>query len=181
MSGEAKLASAIPLAAKPSISQGVAVIGHPAFDRRIPDVNLMEDIYGKIYNKKRLAPGAVTAVRDGKLLRNCTTLGGSSGSCVLDFASGEAFGLHFSGRFITTNYAVPADTVRNLLAKALSPGAAKRRVRRDIRAEVFQGSQDTSSTPASYVPRATKWARKPPYCRRRRLFSEVLPRATLTA
>ncbi|NKJ71817.1 hypothetical protein GFL38_05855 [Rhizobium leguminosarum bv. viciae] len=145
VSGDAKLASPIPLAKNPGIAQGVAVIGYPAFDSRIPDVDLMEDLYGKIYNKKRLAPGAVTAVRDGKLLHNCTTLGGNSGSCVLDLASGEAFGLHFSGRFMTTNYAVPADTVRRLLDKALSPGAASRPVRRDTGFEVSHGSQGTSS------------------------------------
>lgn len=146
MSGDAKLASSIPLAAKPGISQGVAVIGYPAFDSRIPDVDLMEDLYGKIYNKKRLAPGAITAIKDGKLLHNCTTLGGNSGSCVLDLATGEAFGLHFSGRFMTTNYAVPADTVRSLLAKALTSGAASRPIRRDTRVEAPRGSQETSST-----------------------------------
>ncbi|CUX71644.1 hypothetical protein CFBP5877_28115 (plasmid) [Agrobacterium tumefaciens] len=123
-SGEARLAHPIPLATRPSTSQAVAVIGYPAFDSRIPDIDLMEDLYGKVYNKKRLAPGAITAIDDGKLLHNCTTLGGNSGSCVLDLASGEAFGLHFSGRFMTTNYAVPANTVRALLDKALSTGSS---------------------------------------------------------
>ncbi|MBY3468671.1 hypothetical protein HFN80_32610 [Rhizobium laguerreae] len=146
VSGDAKLADPITLAAKPGPSQGVAVIGYPAFDSRIPDVDLMEDLYGRVYNKKRLAPGAVTAVRDGKLLHNCTTLGGNSGSCVLDLSSGEAFGLHFSGRFMTTNYAVPADTVRSLLTKALKPGTANRTPRRDTRVEMSHGSQDTTST-----------------------------------
>lgn len=146
MSGDAKLAAPITLAAKPGKSQGVAVIGYPAFDSRIPDVDLMEDLYGRVYNKKRLAPGAITAVRDGKLLHNCTTLGGNSGSCVFDLSSGEAFGLHFSGRFMTTNYAVPSDTVRSLLTKALKPGAANNPPRRDTRVEMFRGSPDTSST-----------------------------------
>ncbi|MBB4293743.1 endonuclease G [Rhizobium leguminosarum] len=146
LSGDAKLADPIPLAAKPGTSHGVAVIGYPAFDSRIPDVDLMEDLYGRVYNKKRLAPGAITAVKDGKLLHNCTTLGGNSGSCVLDLSSGEAFGLHFSGRFMATNYAVPADTIRSLLAKVLKPHAANRTTRRDTRVEVSHGPQDTSST-----------------------------------
>lgn len=109
----------------------MAIIGYSAFDSRIPDIDLMEDLYGKTYNKKRLAPGAITAVRDGQLLHNCTTLGGNSGSCLLDLASGDAFGLHFSGRFMTMNYAVPSDTVRTLLDKALSGGASKRSARRN--------------------------------------------------
>lgn len=142
VSGQTKLAHSIPLATKPAMSQAVAAIGYPAFDSRIPDIDLMEDLYGKIYNKKRLAPGAITAISNGKILHNCATLGGNSGSCVLDLASGEAFGLHFSGRFMTTNYAVPADIVRALLDKALSTGsAAKPALKHDATVEVSAGSQ----------------------------------------
>ena len=60
----------------------------------------MERIYGKIYNKKRLAPGGVTGVEPTRILHNCTTLGGNSGSVVIDLDSGEALGLHFSGSFL---------------------------------------------------------------------------------
>ena len=67
----------------------------------------MEDIFGKTYNKKRLAPGGITEVKSTLLLHNCTTLGGNSGSAVVDLDSGEALGLHFSGSFLATNYAVP--------------------------------------------------------------------------
>ena len=42
--------------------RNVATIGYPAYDSRIPEPDLMERIYGKIYNKKRLAPGGVTRV-----------------------------------------------------------------------------------------------------------------------
>ena len=38
----------------------VAVIGYPARDSRIPDVDLMDRIFGNVYDKKRLAPGQVT-------------------------------------------------------------------------------------------------------------------------
>ena len=46
----------------------VATIGYPAYDSRIPEPDLMERIYGKIYNKKRLAPGGVTRVEQTRSL-----------------------------------------------------------------------------------------------------------------
>ena len=83
-------------------TENVATIGYPAYDSRIPEPDLMEDIYGKIYNKKRLAPGGITRVEQTRLLHNCTTLGGNSGSVVFDLDRGQAVGLHFSGSFLTT-------------------------------------------------------------------------------
>jgi endonuclease G len=115
--GDARLAKPIKLATRIAATENVATIGYPAYDSRIPEPDLMERIYGKIYNKKRLAPGGVTRVEAARILHNCTTLGGNSGSVVLDLESGEAFGLHFSGSFLTTNYAVRADVVAALLAR----------------------------------------------------------------
>jgi endonuclease G, mitochondrial len=66
----------------------------------------MKQIYGEIFDKKRLAPGAITDVDQNRVLHNCTTLGGNSGSVVVDLKSGEALGLHFSGSFLRTNFAV---------------------------------------------------------------------------
>lgn len=113
--GDAKLASPIELSPQVMTSENVAVIGYPAYDSRIPEPDLMEEIFGKTYNKKRLAPGGVTSVQDINLLHNCTTLGGNSGSTVMDLDSGLALGLHFSGSFLATNYAVRSDIVRQRL------------------------------------------------------------------
>ena len=68
----------------------VSVIGYPASDSRIPEQDLMNQIYGQMYDFKRLAPGEVTSVESGRILHNCTTLGGNSGSAVvdLDFGTG---------------------------------------------------------------------------------------------
>ncbi|MFC0218067.1 DNA/RNA non-specific endonuclease [Pseudochelatococcus lubricantis] len=118
--GDDRLSVPITLASKPRKTGTAAVIGYPAYDSRIPDVALMEQIYGREYNKKRLAPGAVTGIDDVRLLHNCTTLGGNSGSSVLDLESGEALGLHFSGAFLRSNYAVRADVVRRALDEALA-------------------------------------------------------------
>ena len=116
VSGDARLAKRIDLATTIEATQEVATIGYPAYDSRIPEPDLMERIYGKVYNKKRLAPGSVTRIEDALLWHNCTTLGGNSGSVVFDLNSGQALGLHFSGSFLVTNYAVRADVVKKLLA-----------------------------------------------------------------
>ena len=105
----------------------VATIGYPAFDSRIPEPDLMKQIYGEIYDKKRLAPGAVTDADDDRVLHNCTTLGGNSGSVVLDLTTGEALGLHFSGSFLRTNFAVRADRVKERLDALLNGTLRARR------------------------------------------------------
>lgn len=119
-SGDMSLAKPIALAGQARTTKSVAVIGYPAYDSRIPDVALMERIYGSTYNKKRLAPGGVTRTDATRILHDCTTLGGNSGSAVVDLETGKALGLHFSGTFLTTNYAVRADVVARLFADVRS-------------------------------------------------------------
>lgn len=126
-SGDRRIAEHLTLAQRPRITENAAVIGYPAYDSRIPEPELMERIYGRVYNKKRLAPGAVTQVEAGRLLHNCTTLGGNSGSLVLDLDTGEALGLHYSGSFLTSNYAVRADVVGQLLEDVRSGRTRSRR------------------------------------------------------
>jgi endonuclease G len=121
-SGIHTLASPIPLAAsavKPE--QQVAVIGYPARDSRVPDAQLMQSIFGDVYDKKRLAPGQVTRAKRDLLFHDCSTLGGNSGSVVLDLATGRAVGLHFAGRFLEANYAVPAAVVAARVEQVLRP------------------------------------------------------------
>jgi endonuclease G len=93
----------------------VAVIGYPARDSRIPEVDLMDKIFGNVYDKKRLAPGQLVEPRDGTLLHDCSTLGGNSGSVLLSLETGEAVGLHFAGRFLQSNLAVPSRVVARRL------------------------------------------------------------------
>ena len=121
-SGGRELAAPIPLAAAPARpAQQIAVIGYPARDRRVPDDQLMQSIFGGVYDKKRLAPGQVTEARSDVVLHDCSTLGGNSGSVLVDLATGEAVGLHFAGRFLETNYAVPAALVAARLEQLRRP------------------------------------------------------------
>jgi len=110
------LAAPIQLATTtPRSQQRVAVIGYPASDSRIPEQDLMRQIFGNVFDKKRVAPGQVTRLEGGLVLHDCSTLGGNSGSVVLDLETGEAVALHFSGRFLEANFAVPAQTVSEVL------------------------------------------------------------------
>ena len=152
VSGDFRLADPIELADRPAITENSATLGYPAFDSRIPEPELMEAIYGRVYNKKRLAPGAVTRLESTRLLHNCTTLGGCSGSTLLNLDSGQAIGLHFSGSFLDTNYAVRADIVKALFDRMSSrkPAAAPRGCARS--SEVTGGageSQVRTSRPAT--------------------------------
>lgn len=96
---------------------GVAVIGYPARAPAhvIPDQAWMERIYGGTYDVKRIAPGLMDDESRGWATHDCTTLGGNSGSVVVDLATGRAMALHFAGLYMIENYAVPASTIRRYL------------------------------------------------------------------
>jgi endonuclease G len=110
------LASHISLSTVPiRDKQQVAVIGYPARDSRIPDVQLMDRIFGDVYNKKRLAPGQLIGNASGNVRHDCSTLGGNSGSVVLDLETGQAVAAHFAGRFLEANFGVPAAMIADRL------------------------------------------------------------------
>ena len=93
----------------------VGVIGYPAYDSRNDGV-IMARIFKNIYDVKRFAPGEVTSSRESLVLNHdCTTLGGNSGSAVIDLDSNKVAGLHFAGRFRIANYAVKASVLKSIL------------------------------------------------------------------
>jgi endonuclease G len=98
----------------------VVILGYPARDSRIPDQELMSHIYGDIYDVKRMAPGEIITEEtfgDKSLIaHDCTTLGGNSGSLLLDLDDGTAAGLHFSGSYGEANYAIPAPVIAERLS-----------------------------------------------------------------
>jgi len=117
----------------------IAAVGYPAADEQRNDADLMDDIFGGTYEVKRFSPGLANAMthRGAIVESDYSTLGGNSGSAVLDLASGEAVALHFAGLFQETNYAVSADIVAATLRSAVKgpvvegmatlPDAAERR------------------------------------------------------
>lgn len=87
----------------------VYVVGYPTTDnsRRTPPQVLL-DIFGEERGVKRLQPGEVTSAQPfaGAITHDCSTLGGNSGSCVVDLDTGLVLGLHFKGYYQEANHAV---------------------------------------------------------------------------
>jgi len=107
----------LKLARKPAEpEQLIAVVGYPARDSR-NDAGAMREIFGDVYDVKRFAPGEVVATPKGEwyFTHDSSTLGGNSGSAVLDLESRSVAGLHFGGQFRKTNYAVKASVIKTLL------------------------------------------------------------------
>ena len=94
----------------------VVVVGYPAFDPRRNDIEVQRRVFGNLFNVKRLQPGKLLPRRPvasfGKdvdaLTHDSSTLGGNSGSAVIDARTGRVMALHFGGRYLETNYGVPA-------------------------------------------------------------------------
>lgn len=130
----------------PDERRSVYVVGYPARDPR-NDPEVMQQIFGDVYGVKRLQPGMSGEVfPDQRIIRHdCSTLGGNSGSCVVDLLSGEVVGLHFRGFYMKYNEAValgclvddPLLRAAGIRAAASSGGRSKpARPRRDDRFRV---------------------------------------------
>jgi endonuclease G len=99
------------------LGRDVVVIGYPAFDPERNDAQVQQEIFKGIYNVKRIAPGRIVvrkrAIRSSWLqnavdamAHDSSTLGGNSGSAVLEVKYGRIAGLHFAGRYMVENYSV---------------------------------------------------------------------------
>ena len=90
------------------VGRDVYVLGYPFWDGRRNDPEVMRSIFNNIYGVKRLQPGKVTRVFPQYSLFNhdCSTLGGNSGSCVVDLETAQVLGLHYAGRYREFNRAV---------------------------------------------------------------------------
>jgi endonuclease G len=96
------------------LSHNVVVIGYPARDDR-SDFALQDRVFSRTYNVKRLQPGIIRARAEIQSFENnvnamthdASTLGGNSGSAVVDIDSGDVVALHFAGEYLKANYAVP--------------------------------------------------------------------------
>jgi hypothetical protein len=104
-----------------SVERRLYLVGYPAPDRRNDPV-VLRQIFGDVYYVKRLQPGVFltpspgpvirvapfsTATRDGDVFaHDASTLGGNSGSCVVDLRTDLVAGLHYSGLYAKYNQAI---------------------------------------------------------------------------
>lgn len=103
---------------KPNAGDFVGIIGYPARDSRVPDPDFMNKVFNYTYNVKQLSPGQILSSNneiDWILTHDCSTLGGNSGSVLLDIETGEAVGLHFGGVYREQNYAISSTKILEIL------------------------------------------------------------------
>lgn len=111
-SGEDRLSGPIRLAPETAVpGRKIAVIGYPGDDSKSYDAEKFVRLFGRVFGKKRLAPGRLGEPHAWGLRHDCSTLPGNSGSVVLDIETGGALGLHYSGSMFRANYAVPATEI----------------------------------------------------------------------
>lgn len=106
----------------PLDGHSVYVVGYPARNHRQPDLQIAQLVFRDRYGIKRLQPGAVLPEAIGPPLseqpcshrttdadvlhHDASTLGGNSGSCIVDLATHRVVGLHFAGAHRRYNDAV---------------------------------------------------------------------------
>jgi endonuclease G len=96
------------------VGRNIVAIGYPARDDR-SDLALQDHIFEGKYFVKRLQPGVLRDRAQVQSFENqvnamthdASTLGGNSGSAIIDVDSGEVVALHFAGEYLKANYAVP--------------------------------------------------------------------------
>jgi len=97
------------------VDREVAAVGYPARDDR-NDLAVQDRIFQRVYGVKRFQPGKARVTRQIRsfgtvvtaLTHDSSTLGGNSGSALLDVRTGQVVGLHFAGVYLDANFAVPA-------------------------------------------------------------------------
>jgi hypothetical protein len=90
----------------------VVLLGYPSSDPR-NDPALVQRIFRGVLDVKRLLPGRIGGEdvwNDGRpvLVHDCASTGGCGGAPLVDVASGDVVGIHFAGRYLENNYAVPS-------------------------------------------------------------------------
>ena len=105
----------IELGEDPCVGMDVCTIGYPTLRDTIYSPAHFFLMFGAILGVKRLSPGKVLAVEPARTTHDCATVGGSSGSVILDMTSGKAVAINYAekGR---VNVGVPASIVRERLA-----------------------------------------------------------------
>lgn len=90
------------------LDRNIYIVGYPMAENRWADPLLHLLIFADIYWVKRLQPGRIIAGEPSSIVlsHDCSTLGGNSGSPVIDLETQQVIGLHFRGSYLRSNNAV---------------------------------------------------------------------------
>lgn len=103
-----------------TLGRWVGVVGYPDTGRHDDPEDRLR-IFDGIFECKRMAPGQLISFQGERWIHHdATTLGGNSGSVVVDLDTGRALGLHFAGLPKKRNYAVRARDVARLVREHAS-------------------------------------------------------------
>lgn len=110
------------------VDRRVYTLGYPAWSPH-NDAAATRQIFGEIFNVKRLQPGASFTPAEAAPYRrepcsgrtddgdvfyhDSSTLGGNSGSCVVDLETNNVIGLHYAGLYAKYNIAVALWTLKD--------------------------------------------------------------------
>lgn len=95
----------------------LSVVGYP-FPDTARNPLFMAQIFGNKLGVKRLAPGEFLGGRKNSIFHDCSTLGGNSGSPVVDMKTCLVVGLHRDGYFLARNEAVGSEVLRDFVVAA---------------------------------------------------------------
>lgn len=111
----------LELADKLATDQTIATIGYPARDSRTKIPEDQVRIFSNLFNKKRLAVGEIDYIDPNNqfFIHDCTTLGGNSGSPIVDIETQRVYGLHFAGKERQGNFAIPAPIIDKIFKRAV--------------------------------------------------------------
>jgi len=85
------------------------VVGYPAMDAyHTHPPAIISTIFADIFEVKRLQPGELLGVFDDEMMlaHDCSTLGGNSGSCIVNLDDGLVVGLHYRGTYLDSNFGI---------------------------------------------------------------------------
>lgn len=110
------LPAPIELARETDGDDPVCLIGYPADGTSFYPDDKIEAMFAGIFDVKRVSPGKLTEVADDRLEHDCTSLGGNSGSLILELPAGKVVGLNFGGNLVgPVNWAVPSWVIHERL------------------------------------------------------------------
>lgn len=91
--------------APPEVGETVVAVGYPFADAERNPL-FVDTLFEGVYGVKRASPGEVIGLGREVIHHDCSTLGGSSGSPLLDMSTARVLGVHARGGFAVRNTAV---------------------------------------------------------------------------